>query len=107
MHSMETIQDKWPIHSGRIRVRVIGEARELPADLRAIVEATDPDDCIEGNVLVDLCRQRSSQRGSGCDAPIASIETPHAHGIFSYTSYTASCTGETIFLASLCYERRI
>ena len=74
VHSMETIQDKWPIHSGRICVRMIGEARELPADLRAIVEATDQDDCIEGSVLVDLCRQRSGQRGSGCDAPIASIE---------------------------------
>ena len=33
VHSMETIQDKWPIHSGRIRVRIIGEAGELPADL--------------------------------------------------------------------------
>ena len=76
VHSMETIQGKWPIHSGRIRVRIIGEARELPADLRAIVEATDPDDCIEGSVLVDLCRQRSGQRGSGCDAPIASVELP-------------------------------
>ena len=76
VHSMETIQYKWPIHSGRIRVRIIGEARELPADLRAIVEATDQDDCIQGSVLVDLCRQRSSQRGSGCDAPIASIELP-------------------------------
>ena len=76
MHSMETIQDKWPVHSGRIRVRILGEARDLPADLRAIVEATGPDDCIEGSVLVDLCMQRSGQRGSGCDAPIASEELP-------------------------------
>ena len=76
VHSMETIQDKWPIHSGRIRVRVIGEEGELPADLRAIVEATDQDDCIEWSVLVDLCRQRSGQRGSGCDAPMVSMELP-------------------------------
>ena len=76
VHSMKTIQDKWPIHTGRIRVRIMGEERELPDDLRAIVEATDQDDCIEGNVLVDLCRQRSGQRGSGCDAPEASLELP-------------------------------
>ena len=48
---MKTIQDKWPIHSGRIRVRVIGERGELPDDLHAIVEATDQDGCIEGSVL--------------------------------------------------------
>ena len=31
---------------------------------------------IEGSVLVDLCVQRSGQRGSGCDAPNASDELP-------------------------------
>ena len=59
VYSMKTMQDKWPIHSGLIRVRVIGERGELPDDLRAIVEATNQDCCIEGNVLVDLCMQRS------------------------------------------------
>ena len=59
VHSMKTIQDKWPVHSGRIRVRILGEAKDLPADLRAIVEATGPDECIERSVLVDLCMQRS------------------------------------------------
>ena len=76
VHSMKTIQDKRPIHTGRIRVRIMGEERELPDDLQAIVEAMDQDDCIEGSVLVDLCRQRSGQRGSGCDAPEASLELP-------------------------------
>ena len=65
--SMSNMQDKWPIHAGRIRVRILGEAKDLPADLRAIVEATDPDSYIEGRVLVDLYRQRSDWRGSGCD----------------------------------------
>ena len=74
--SMSTIQDKWPIHAGRVRVRILGEAKDLPADLRAIVEALDPDNCIEGNALVDLCRQRSDWRGSGCDVPRTSEELP-------------------------------
>ena len=78
VRSMKTIQDKWPVHSGRIRVRILGEAKHLPSDLQAIVEATGPDECIEGSVLVDLCMQRSGQRGSGCDAPNASEELPTA-----------------------------
>ena len=61
-------------YAGRIRVRILDEAKDLPADLRAIVEALDPDNCIEGNVLVDLCRQRSDWRGSGCDVPRTSEE---------------------------------
>ena len=75
-HSMKAIQDKWPVQSGRIRVRILGEAKDLPMDLQAIVEATGPDKCIEGSVLVDLCRQRSGRRESGCDAPNASEEFP-------------------------------
>ena len=76
VHSMKAIQDKWPVHSGRIRVRILGEAKDLPSDLQAIVEATGPDKCIEGSVLVDLCMQRSGRRESGCDAPNASEELP-------------------------------
>ena len=64
------------MHSGRIRIRVLGEAKDLPSDLQAIVEATGPDDYIEGSILVDLCRQRSGQRGNGCDAPNVSEELP-------------------------------
>ena len=41
--------------------------KDLAADLRELVGALDPDKCIEGKVLVDLCRQRSERRGSGCD----------------------------------------
>ena len=40
------------------------------------MEALDPDSCIEGNDLVDLCRQRSGWRGSGCDVPRTSEELP-------------------------------
>ena len=57
-------------------MQVLGEAAELPSDLRAIVEAAGPDDYIEGSVLVALCTQRSGQRGNGCDAPEASEEFP-------------------------------
>ena len=52
------------------------EAKDLPSDLQAVVEVTGPDNCIEGRVLVDLCRQRSGRRGSGCDAPRTSAELP-------------------------------
>ena len=41
--------------------------KDLPADLRELVEALDPDKCIEGKVLVDLCRQKSERRGNSCD----------------------------------------
>ena len=75
-HSMKAIQDKWPVHSGHICVRILGEAKDLPTDLQAIVEATGPDKRIEGSVLVDLCMQRSGRRESGCDAPNASEELP-------------------------------
>ena len=76
VHSMKNIQDKWPVHSGRIRVRILGEAKDLPSDLQAIVEATGPDKCIERSILVDLCMQRSGRRESGCDAPNTSEELP-------------------------------
>ena len=74
--SMKGIRENWCVQSGRIRVQVLGEAKDLPSDLQAIVEATGPDGYIEGSVLVDLCMQRSGQRGNGCDAPNASEEFP-------------------------------
>ena len=76
VQSMKDIQDKWPVHSGHIRVRILGEAKDLPLDLQAIVKAAGPDKCIEGTVLVDLCMQRSGRRGSGCDAPRRSEQLP-------------------------------
>ena len=75
-HSMKAIKDKWPVHSGRIRSRILGEEKDLPTDLQAIVEATGPDKRIEGSVLVDLCIQRSGRREIGCDTPNASEELP-------------------------------
>ena len=58
VHSMRAIQDKWPVHSGHICVKVLGEEKDLPSDLQAIVEARCPDNRIEGSILVDLCMQR-------------------------------------------------
>ena len=75
-YSIKAIQDKWPVHSGHIRVRILGEEKDLLTDLQAIVEATGPDKCIEGSVLVDLCMQRSGRRGSGCDAPKSADRFP-------------------------------
>ena len=72
--SMKAIQDKWPVHSGHIRVQILGEGEALPSDLQAVVDAAGPDSCMEGNVLVDLCTQRSGQRGSGCNAPAEAEE---------------------------------
>ena len=74
VQSTKVILEKWPVRSGHIRVKVLGERKDLPADLQAVVEATGQDGWIEGSLLVDLCVQRSGQRGSGCDAPNASEE---------------------------------
>ena len=74
--SMKVIREKLSVHPRRIRVQVLGEVKDLPSDLQAIVEVTGPDDYIEGSVLVDLCTQRSGQRGNGCDAPNASEGLP-------------------------------
>ena len=67
INSLDNIQRKWPIPLGRVRVKILGEEKDLPADLQELVEALDPDKCIEGKVLVDLCRQRSERKGNGCD----------------------------------------
>ena len=73
---MKVIRELWSVCSGRVRVKVLGERKDLPLDLQAVVEAAGQEGCIEGSVLVDLCIQRSGQRGSGCDAPSASEELP-------------------------------
>ena len=41
----------------------------LPKDLQTIVDVTGFDSWIEGEDLVDLCKQRSEEGGSGCNAP--------------------------------------
>ena len=43
--------------------------RDLGKSGHLNVEVTSPVNCIEGGVLVDLCKQRSGERGSGCNAP--------------------------------------
>ena len=98
--SIKAITDKWSVHVGRIRVQVLGNGEPLPSVLQAIVEAAGSDAWIEGSTLVDLCKQRSEDRGSGCnapaevkdlpvplasgcDAPVEHEESPGAPGLFS------------------------
>ena len=76
--TMKAIQENWEVKSGRIRIQVLGEVEDLPPGLQAIVEAAGPESCIEGSFLVDLCKQRSGWRGSGCDAPSEGDELPMA-----------------------------
>ena len=73
---MKAIADKWPVHSGCICVQVLGDGEPLPSDLQAIVDAAGSDSCIEGNALVDLCKQRSEEGESGCNAPAEVEELP-------------------------------
>ena len=47
--------------------RVLG--KDLAKKEHSNVEATSPVNFIEGGVLVDLCMQRSGERGSGCNTP--------------------------------------
>ena len=71
--SVKAIREKWPIFAGKIRIQVLGDG-QLPKDLQSIVDAAGPDLCIEGEDLVDLCKQRSEEGESGCNAPGAFSE---------------------------------
>ena len=73
---VKAINQKWPVKNGPVRVKVISDGNPLPADLQVIVDAEGPDKWIEGSVLVDLCKQRSEEEGSGCYAPKKIPETP-------------------------------
>ena len=81
-NSTKDIREKWPVCSGPVRIKILGERKDLLADLETVVKATGLGGWIEGGALVDLCIQRSEMKGSGCDAPKASeeplmaIETP-------------------------------
>ena len=86
INSLDQIQRKWLIPLGRVRVRILGEEKDLPADLRELVEALDPDKCIEGGVWVDLCMQRSDRRGSGCDVPNMGKKLPRSADVSSRAS---------------------
>ena len=44
--SMKAIRDKWPIHSGRICVKILWEGEALPSGLQAVVDAAGPDSFI-------------------------------------------------------------
>ena len=68
--SVKAIREKWPIFAGKIRIQVLGNG-PLPKDLQSIVDAAGPDLWIEGEDLVDLCKQRSEEGESGCNAPEA------------------------------------
>ena len=74
--SVKAIAEKWPVKNGPIRVKVISDGEPLPSDLQAIADAIGPDSWIEGRVLVDLCKQRSEEGGSGCYAPGKILEPP-------------------------------
>ena len=50
--------------------------RDLGKNGHLNVEATRPVNCIEGGVLVDLCKQRSDERGSGCNGPEEIFKSP-------------------------------
>ena len=50
--------------------------RDLGKSGHLNVEATSPVNCIEGGILVDLCKQRSGERGSGCNAPDEIYKSP-------------------------------
>ena len=66
---VKAIIDKWGIKDGPVRVEVIDDGNPLPSDLQVIVDAAGPHKWIEGSALVDLCKQRSEEGGSGCYAP--------------------------------------
>ena len=86
INSLDQIQRKWLIPLGRVRVKILGEEKDLPADLRELVEALDLDKCIEGGVLVDLYMQRSDRRGSGCDVPNMGKKLPRSADVSSRAS---------------------
>ena len=74
--SAKAIREKWPIKNGPIRVKVISDGEPLPSDLQAIADALGQDSRIEGHVLVDLCKQKSEEGGSGCYDPREILTSP-------------------------------
>ena len=51
-------------------------SRDLGKSGHLNMEATRPVNCIEGGILVDLYKQRSGERGSGCNAPEEIYKSP-------------------------------
>ena len=72
--SVKAIREKWPIFAGKIRIQVLGDGK-LPEDLQTIVDAAGPGLWIEGEDLVDLCKQRSEEGENECNPPGAFSES--------------------------------
>ena len=109
--SVKAIREKWPIFAGKIPIQVLGNG-SLPKDLQAIVDAAGPDLWIEGENLVDLCKQRSEEGESGCNAPGAFSE-PAVALAADYGSPKAmeespvpSASSPTSFISSVMQVRR-
>ena len=71
--SLGEIEKKRHLLSCKVVVRPIGPKEDLPEDLQQVLDAANPDGFIEGQALLDLCGQRSSERGSDCDDPMVSL----------------------------------
>ena len=68
--SVKAIREKWDFAAGKVRIQVLGDG-PLPKGLQSIVDAAGPDLWIDGKDLFDLCKQRSEEGESGCNAPEA------------------------------------
>ena len=77
--------------------RVLGQ--DLAKSDNSFEEATSPVNCIEGGILVDLCMQRSSKRGSGCNAPMRLID--FLHQLMGLLSLLRDCPPQRHLLSGL------
>ena len=46
VNSLDEIQRRWAVPLVCVRVKILGEEKDLPADLQELVGALDPDNCI-------------------------------------------------------------
>ena len=90
INSLDEIQRRWAVPPVCVRVKILGEEKDLPADLQELVGALDPDNCIGGKVLVDLCRQRSERKGSGCDVSQPCVDLPDSSSSTSRMVYKSA-----------------
>ena len=66
--SLREIRRRWKCFSGPVRIKAYGPKEELPKELRDIMEAAGAAEVIDGGLLLDLCGQRSKEKGGSCDA---------------------------------------
>ena len=90
VNSLDEIQHRWAVPPVCVRVKILGKEKDLPADLQELVGALDLDNCIGGKVLVDLCRQRSERRGSGCDVSQPCVDLPDSSSSTSRMVYKSA-----------------